>query len=102
MPFTTISLPDRGCPCKFTVTKRIRDFARFLTRIAHEMNSVSRGADVSFQNLSNSWRDDRFYQFKKEYEAAAQDIDYFLRISEAYVLYLEEKARRIDRFLERR
>lgn len=80
----------------------LRDFARFLTRIVHEMNSVSRGTDVSFQELSKSWRDDRFYQFKKDFEAAAQDIDYFFRIAEAYVIYLEEKARRIDRFLERR
>lgn len=80
----------------------IRDFAHFLTRIAHEMNSVSRGTDVSFQELSKSWRDDRFYQFKKEYKAAAQDINYFLRIAEAYVNFLEEKARRIDVFLERR
>ncbi len=79
----------------------LRRFARFLLEIEEEIRSRRNSTAAKLDELKHVWRDQRFADFEREYNAAAHEIDQFLRVADAYARYLEEKARRVDTFLQR-
>lgn len=79
----------------------LRRFARFLVEIASDIQGKKSTTTQKLDDLSKVWRDARFKEFEPVYNNASRDIDRFVKSALAYAQYLEEKARRVDRYLSR-
>lgn len=79
----------------------LRRFARSLVEIANEIQGKKSSTTQKFDELNKVWRDAKFQEFQPVYHKAVGDLDRFIKSALAYAQYLEEKARRVDRFLSR-
>lgn len=79
----------------------LRRFARFLVEIANEIQGKKSLTSQKLDDLKTVWRDAKFQEFEPVYNKAAGGLDRFVKSALAYAQYLEEKARRVDRFLSR-
>lgn len=79
----------------------LRRFASFLVEIANEIHGKKSSTTQKLDDLKKVWRDARFHEFEPVYANATQEIDRFVKSALAYAQYLEEKARRVDRYLSR-
>lgn len=79
----------------------LRRFAKFLVEIAKEIHGKKSTTTAKLDDLKAVWRDARFQEFEPVYATATQEIDRFVKSALAYAQYLEEKARRVDRYLAR-
>lgn len=82
-------------------SNELRRFAKFLVEIANEIHGKKASTTQRLEDLKRVWRDARLREFEPAYTNAAREIDRFVKMALAYARYLEEKAARVDRYLER-
>lgn len=80
------------------------ELVRFAHRLAEHVElvrNVRRSLSAGLDALHATWRDERYLKFENEFTATAAELDRFAREAERYVGYLEAKASKARRYLDR-
>lgn len=77
----------------------LRRFATFLVECASDIRKAERASTDSFLQLKKDWRDDKMRAFEPKYNVAVAELDRFANVCARYAEYLEDKARKTDRYL---
>lgn len=78
-----------------------RRFAGLLKSHSDEITALNRAVSSRLLELRASWSDKRYDQFERRYEEASILLKIFAESADRYAQYLQEKARRIDPYLDR-
>lgn len=80
--------------------EKLRQFASYLKRRNSEMRSRISFIKNSFNNLSDTWKDKRHEEFKKEFLETTSSLERFVKISEESAEHLRKKAEIIEKYLK--
>lgn len=81
--------------------EEMRRFARALDKLVEEMRGKKYSTGLTFKNLRDSWKDQKYNEFEKTFNEASKNIDQFLKSADAYAKFLDKKAALADRYLGR-
>jgi len=81
--------------------EEMRRFASNLEQILQNLRQAKSSTLRQYEDLRESWRDQRYSQFARSFEELDRDLDGFLRDAAAYIHYLRLKAARADDYLQR-
>ncbi|WP_295438165.1 WXG100 family type VII secretion target [uncultured Thiodictyon sp.] len=80
----------------------LRRFAVFLDELCASLQHKKRNTAHSFEQLRQTWKDDKCKQFEKTFASTSQDLDQFLKMTKAYAEFLRKKAAKLDTYLRLR
>jgi uncharacterized protein YukE len=82
--------------------EEVRRFAAELKNFNNSLKESSSRIRGRMRNLGETWRDQEYKKFEREFEQTAKAINQFLTLSEGYVPFLMRKAQAADAFLKQR
>lgn len=82
--------------------KEMRVFARYLEELADLIRQRKARVNDRLNALHQTWRDEKYRQFERDLQANSVELDHFIKAAREYARYLDTKAARADRYLERR
>lgn len=82
--------------------KEMRVFARYLEVLADLVRQRKARLKAQVDSLHQTWRDDKYREFERSFEANSAELDHFIKAARAYAGFLDTKASRADRYLGRR
>ena len=82
--------------------KEMRVFARYLEELADLVRQRKSRLNDRLNTLHQTWRDEKYRKFENELESTSLELDYFVKATRSYARYLDTKAAKLDRYLQRR
>lgn len=89
-------------PQAIVTPEELRKFASELNRFNEDLKSNYTKTHARFKQLGETWRDQEYKKFEKEFDQTAKAIKQFLAASEKYVPFLIRKAGAADEYLKMR
>ena len=79
--------------------EEVRKFASELKRFNEELKNNFIRIHGRFKQLGETWRDQEYKRFEKEFDQTGKSIRQFLTASEKYIPYLDKKVRPVEEYL---
>lgn len=79
--------------------EELRKFALELKRFNEELKQNYTKTYIRFKQLGETWRDQEYKKFEKDFDQTTKVIKLFLAASEQYVPFLIRKAEAADEYL---
>lgn len=83
------------------VPQQLQSFAEKLGAHATHVSTVRNRLTAGLKDLHGTWRDERYRQFNDELTGTMAELERFVRTARRYSEYLEDKARKAKKFLNR-
>lgn len=74
-------------------------FASLLQHSSETLGSRKTAVNEAFLALKGKWRDERYTRFARTFEESIRDLDQFLRLANNYVIHLQRKAQKAEKYL---
>jgi uncharacterized protein YukE len=80
----------------------LRRFAHHLKLFSTELRDRLSALHGQMTGLSDTWRDQEYEKFTREFEQTMQMMEHFLETSDQHTVFLLRKAQRIEEYLQQR
>jgi uncharacterized protein YukE len=81
--------------------QELRRFSGNLRQFSNNLNEISRRAKSQFSQLGNTWRDQEYQKFKREFDQTMAALNRFIPMAEQYANHLAKKAEPLESYLGR-
>ena len=79
--------------------QELRRFAANLRQFSNSLKEISGRARSQFGQLGNTWRDQEYQKFKREFDQTIAALNRFIPMAEQYAHYLNKKAEPLEAYL---
>ena len=80
----------------------LRRFASFLREKTVSVRSKSKKLSLLLSNAKQTWKDEKYRRFHDDLSAISCELDKLSNLAESYTKYLEMKANKAQKYLDRR